>query len=274
MNALRSLSEPRLVLPALLAVILPALSGAGGRAEQKRAGMAVHECGAFTAAPADDDHWEAMFKVMYALGRPAKDSRLEELKLLIDQGADVNMAIGFDRMAREGETRADLRPTNWPLDVAAQQGRLDMVNLLLAHGAKVHGKELAKAAFARNPDESFAMIAALLKAGADVNSPYDGFTALHWASYRGNTNSVKLLLAQPGIKLDETDHDGRTPLMGAAEHGHAEIVDMLLSAGANVSLTNKHGETAATLAQKTLALQQATVEKQRKMIAKLQSPPT
>jgi len=165
MNALRSLSDPRLILPALLAVILPALSGAGGKEEQKRAATSVRECGAFTAAQAEDVHWEAMFKVMYRLGRP-EDSRLEQLKLLIDQGADVNMAIGFDRMAREGETRADLRPTNWPLDVAAQQGRLDLVNLLLAHGAKVHGKELANAAFARTPDESFAMIAALLKAGA------------------------------------------------------------------------------------------------------------
>ena len=272
MNAMRSLSEWRLVLLALLAVMLTALSGAGGEAERKRDGKAAHQRVAFAAVRAEDVHWEAMFRVMYGLGRPAKDSRLEELKLLIDQGADVNMAIGFDRMAREGETRADLRPTNWPLDVAAQQGRLDMVNLLLAHGAKVHGKELAHAAFARNADESFAMIAALLEAGADVNSPADGVTALHWASYRGNTNSVKLLLAQPGIKLDETDPDGRTALMTAAEHGDAEIVDMLLNAGANVGITLPGGETAVTLAQRTLVRQEATVAKQRAMIAKLQSP--
>src|SRR5687767_15963087 len=89
------------------------------------------------AADPADAKWEKMFQLMYGLGRPAKDSRLEQLNLLIDQGADVNMAIGFDRMALEGETRADLRPTNWPLDVAAQQGRLDMVKLLLANGAKV-----------------------------------------------------------------------------------------------------------------------------------------
>src|SRR5688500_12009951 len=182
MNVMRSLSGSRLVLPALLALILPALSGAGGKEEQKRAGTAVRECGASTAAQGEDVHWEAMFKVMYRLGRP-EDSRLEQLKLLIDQGADVNIPIGFDRRPRVGETRAGLRPTKWPLDVAAQQGRLDMVKLLLANGAKVHGKELANAAFAPDPDESLAMVAALLEAGADVNSPADGFTALHWASY-------------------------------------------------------------------------------------------
>jgi hypothetical protein len=219
------------------------------------------------------DQWNKMFQVMYGFPRPAKDTRLEQLKELIDHGADVNMAIGFDRMLREGETRADLRPTNWPLDAAAQQGRLDMVKLLLANGAKFHGGELANAAFTANQEESFAMITALLQAGADVNSRNDGFTALLWASYRGNRNSVELLLAQPGIKLDQTDPDGTTALMVAAEHGHAEIVEMLVKAGANVSLTSENGETAATLAQKTLAKQQAIVVKQQAIISKLQSPP-
>ena len=149
-----------------------------------------------------------------------------------------------------------------------------MVKLLLANGAKIHGRELAKAAFAGNQEESLAMITALLQAGADVNSRRRyGHTALFWASYRGNKNSVKLLLAQPGIKLDETDVDGDTALMAAAEHGHAEIVEMLLKAGANVSITDKRGETATTLAQKALAKQQAIVEKQQAIISKLQSPP-
>ena len=100
------------------------------------------------AADPADAQWEKLFQVMYGLPKSPKDSRLEQLKALIDQGADVNMAIGFDRMLRVGETRADLRPTTWPLDLAVQQGRLDMVKLLLASGAKVRGRELAEAAFA------------------------------------------------------------------------------------------------------------------------------
>jgi len=35
-----------------------------------------------------------------------------------------------------------------------------------------------------------------------------------------------------------------TALMAAAEHGHAKIVEMLLKAGANVSIIGKRGETA------------------------------
>ena len=225
------------------------------------------------AADPADDQWEKMFKLMYDIPRPVKDSRLEQLKSLIDQGADVNMTIGFDRMLLVGETRADLRPTTWPLDLAVQQGRLDMVKLLLANGAKLHGRELAKAAFIENQNESLAMVTTLLEAGANANSRNDGFSALLWASYRGNKKSVKLLLAQPGIKLDETDYDGRTALMWAAERGHAEIVEMLLQAGANTSIMGKRGGTAMDLARKTLAQQQAIVEKQQTIISRLQSPP-
>jgi ankyrin repeat protein len=235
------------------------------------------------AADPADAQWEKMFEVMHDLPKSPKDSQLERLKLLIDQGADVNAAIGFDRMLREGETRADLRGTTWPLDVAVQQARVDMVKLLLVKGAKFHGGELAQAALAGNQDESLAMITALLQAGADVNSrrlfqggcaAHDyGFTALFWAGYKGNKNSVKLLLAQPGIKLDETSDEGDTALMAAAEHGHADIVEMLLKAGANVSITDKAGETAITRAQKTLVKQQAIIEKQQAIISKLQYPP-
>jgi len=219
------------------------------------------------AADPTDAQWQKMFEVMYGLPKSPKDSQLERLKSLIDEGADVNAAIGFDRLLRVGETRADLRGTTWPLDVAIQQARVEMVKLLLAKGAKFHGGELALAALSGNQEESPAMITALLQAGADVNSRNDrlvggfSFTALYAASHKGNKDSVKLLLAQPGVKLDETHDGGDTALMVAAEGGHAEIVEMLLKAGANVNITDIGGETAITRAQKTLAKQQAIISK-------------
>ena len=231
------------------------------------------------AADPAEVQWQKMFGVMYDLPKSPKDTQLERLKSLIDEGADVNAAIGFDRLLRVGETRADLRGTTWPLDVAVQQARVEMVKLLLAKGAKFHGGELALAALSGNQEESPAMITALLQAGADVNSRNDrlvggfSFTAIYAASHKGNKDSVKLLLAQPGVKLDETNDGGDTALMVAAEGGHAEIVEMLLKAGANVSITDKRGETATSFAQKTLAKQQAIVEKQQAIISKLRSPP-
>jgi hypothetical protein len=214
------------------------------------------------AADPADDQWQKMFEVMYGLPKSPKDVRLEQLKTLIDEGADVNAAIGFESLLRVGETRADRKGTAWPLDVAVQQAQVGMVKLLLAKGAKFHGMEMAQAAFAANPHDSLAMVTALLEAGADVNSRDEyGSTALSWASYRGNKDVVKLLLEQPAIKLDQAGVDGDTALMAAAERGHAEIVEMLLNAGATVSITNEAGETAITRAEKTAAKQQAIIAK-------------
>lgn len=217
-----------------------------------------------SVSAAAEDSWEKMNAVMYAAQRD-RVVQLERLKALLDEGADANTPIGFDRLLRVGETVADLTPTKWPLDVAVEQARVDMVELLLSKGAKFHGGELAQAAFTAR-GESLAMLTAMLKAGADVNSRHEyGFTALFAASYKGNTDSVKLLLAQPGVKLDEKNDDGDTALMTAAEQGHAEIVEMLLKAGADVRITDLSGETAMVRAKKTLAKQQA-------IVAKLQFP--
>jgi len=230
----------------------------------------------FTALAQAADPLPELWEVIYGTSvNAAKFKRVEQLKELIRRGADVNAPIGFDRMLKEGEdaSSSSRKPTAWPLDVAAQQAQVDMVKLLLASGAKFHGGELATAASAGNQVESLAMVTALIKAGADVNSPHVDYrhTALHSASYKGYKEMVKLLLAQPGIRLDAINIDGDTALMAAAEQGHAEIAEMLLKAGANVSITDKRGETATSLAQKTLAKQQAVVEKQQAMLSRLQS---
>src|SRR6186997_1818341 len=114
------------------------------------------------AAEPNDVLWEKLVQVMYDL-KPAKDSRLEQLKALVDEGVDVNAAIGFESLLRVGETRADRKGTAWPLDVAVQQSQVDMVELLLAKGAKFHGQEMAQAASAGIPKHALAMVTALLR---------------------------------------------------------------------------------------------------------------
>src|SRR5688572_17722992 len=61
------------------------------------------------AADPAEAHWQKMFEVMYGLPKSPKDSQLERLRSLIDEGADVNAAIGFDSLLRVGETWADRR---------------------------------------------------------------------------------------------------------------------------------------------------------------------
>jgi len=210
--------------------------------------------------------WEALFLT-------PEPQRLAKLKEFIERGGDINAPVQFNRMLNAGERESDRKPTGWALDIVVEQARVDMVSLLLTNGASLHGAELPKAARARNPDAALTMITALLQAGADVNSRHDSFTALFWASSKGDQNTVKHLLAQPGIRIDITNIDGDTALLAAVNHGHVEIIEILVKAGADVRIANKRGETAGALAQTGLEKQKQQLIRQQAIINLLQAPP-
>ncbi|MEQ1827856.1 MAG: ankyrin repeat domain-containing protein [Pirellula sp.] len=61
----------------------------------------------------------------------------------------------------------------------------------------------------------------------------DRMTALHWAAYWSDANAVRILLGT-SIPRDEANLYGVTPLALACENGNAEIVRLLVKAGANI----------------------------------------
>src|SRR5689334_18587091 len=85
---------------------------------------------AFTAFTLAGDSPPTVWEVVYGTSVNAeKLKRLDQLKELIKQGADINAPIGFNRMLKEGENEAtsSRTPTNWPLDVAVRHAHADMV---------------------------------------------------------------------------------------------------------------------------------------------------
>lgn len=64
----------------------------------------------------------------------------------------------------------------------------------------------------------------------------------------GQTASVRSLIATGRVRLDAQTQRGWTPTMEAALRNHAEVVRLLLEAGASSELTNEYGETALHLA--------------------------
>jgi ankyrin repeat protein len=94
----------------------------------------------------------------------------------------------------------------------------------------------------------------LLDHGIDVNAKYgNDLTALMWsAGYSAEAGvkdilAVMTLLIDRGARLDDQDNRGRTALMIAAELNHAAAADLLLARGADKSLKDKQGKTAADL---------------------------
>ncbi|XP_077166705.1 ankyrin repeat domain-containing protein 27 isoform X2 [Paroedura picta] len=100
-----------------------------------------------------------------------------------------------------------------PLHVAALHGRVDLVSLLLRHGADIGAKNSNRA------------------------------TSLHLACQNGHFQVVKCLM-ESDAKQNKKDIHGNTPLIYACLNGDREIADFLLQHGASVNLSNNEGNTA------------------------------
>ncbi len=123
-----------------------------------------------------------------------------------------------------------------PLGLAAFFGQAEVVDLLLARGAKVNS-------YSRNVQRvsplhsaaargDFGIVKTLLEQGAlaDVQQE-SGFTAMHAAAGAGRKDLVELLLKH-GARPDTAATDGRTPADLAREKGFEEVVSLLGSPAA------------------------------------------
>jgi len=102
------------------------------------------------------------------------------------------------------------------------------------------GPDAANAAQRKDRDE----LRALVKQRADVNAPQpDGTTALHWATHWNDAELVDLLL-RAGANAKAVNRYGATPLSEAAASGSGAMIEALLRAGADPkTLTTRDGET-------------------------------
>ncbi|XP_058499707.1 dynein axonemal heavy chain 12 [Solea solea] len=118
-----------------------------------------------------------------------------------------------------------------PLALAAQNGHLNVVEVLVQKGANVRcesesGTILFEAAASGNPD----IISLLLEHGADPNVPlYSGHLPIHRVAYHGHRLALEQLI--PVTKLEAIKESGMSPLHSAAAGGHAQCVQILLKAG-------------------------------------------
>jgi ankyrin repeat protein len=191
----------------------------------------------------EEEKLECTFKNLLALGAPInradgssscvlhrliRMSRSECLKLAVQAGARIE-----DREKRRG--------LKTPLQVAADEGDMEAIQLLLDHGADINsppGDEFGRTALqaatsARNPDPR--IIQLLLSHGADVNARparKGGVTALQGAAISGDLQIARMLLGYAAdVNAASAPEKGRTSLEGAAEHGRLDMVQLLLSRG-------------------------------------------
>jgi ankyrin repeat protein len=140
-----------------------------------------------------------------------------------------------------------------PLTRAIRGEHVSMVRLLLEKGADVNTPDaqgtpaLHIAAGRRHED----VVSLLLTSGADVSrANRSGYTPLMNASTWGHVGVVRLLLRyMGGRELDVRCDGGWTALYYACFHGRADVLRVLLLAGADHTIANIYGETARQIAQ-------------------------
>ena len=147
-----------------------------------------------------------------ALYDAVENREIDVVADLLRSGVDVNVSVEI-----ESATHIWGNIVETPLHVAANNGDLEIVELLI-------------------------------KAGANVNV-LDGEnnTPLYWASYHGHVDVVRLLCNQ---KADTSiaQKFGWTPLIGASGEGHSDVVNILIEVNANLNACNDNGNTSLMVA--------------------------
>ena len=144
-----------------------------------------------------------------------------------------NMVGPNNHLQYDGPCSCDMSPVN----IAAEQGHLELLTWLLDGGAEIPAKSL-HLAISKQKDCTPAIVELLLKHGAMVNETGKGVSALMMASCYGYNEMVKKLLKE-GADVDhksEEYHGHCFALWIAAMEGHTEVVEALLKGGANVNL--------------------------------------
>lgn len=128
--------------------------------------------------------------------------------------------------------------------VAAGAGHLNIVKLLIEHGADInhHTKNVSTPVRAACFDGRLDIIRYLIDHGADINlaNGYNN-TCLMISSYKGHADVVEYLLENDALP-NEQANCGATALHYAAECGHAEVCTVLLDYG-GVFKRNEYGMT-------------------------------
>ena len=169
-----------------------------------------------------------------ALHWAAVCQRVDCVKLLHHHGAQINLQDPSGAAA---------------LHYAVQTDQADLVSLLLDLGADIDLRDRlgrTPSMWAASCD-SLTSLLLLLPAGPDLEAR-DGqsLTAVHTGAARGNVRSLEAILDQHPRLVDLPDSDGAPALFYAASLGRLECVKLLAERSKAVRLKDKLGRTALT----------------------------
>ena len=168
-----------------------------------------------------------------ALSRSVADEDVEAVRDLLIRGAKVN-------------DKEDSYSKITPLFVAVETGNIEIIQLLLDHGAKVNARDAEKQTpiMRLEEDATPELVELLVRYGAKIDvADKSGNTPLILAAAQAKVEVVKALI-DSGAAVRAKNKAGRTALMNAAENDDLEAVRLLLESGSEVNARDDEGESA------------------------------
>ncbi|MCW3100096.1 MAG: ankyrin [Chthonomonadaceae bacterium] len=176
---------------------------------------------------------------------------IEMANILLEFGADLYLKNGINKLGSNA------------LYTAAYAGHREMMALFLRRSGlnSIRGSDFESAIISAASAGQNAVISLLLEHGADVNIRDDFDTTLTAAAASGHDTTVNLLLKR-GANVNLATSDGETPLMAAVDinrfsaipldylEARLRVVDLLITAGAELNTRDHEGRTALWWAKK------------------------
>lgn len=139
-----------------------------------------------------------------------------------------------------------------PIHSSSKDGFFDVVKESIKTGIRINARSLENGktalAYAAAKPYNTSVLDYLIQAGADTSAKdSNGRTPLFEAAAYGDLDGFSAI-ADHTSNLNETDHDGNTPLMSAALRMNTPVIRELIRRSANVKHRNKDGESAYDIA--------------------------
>lgn len=178
--------------------------------------------------------------INFKLSEAARDGNYRQLKVLLEQGADINF------------TATPRTPS--VLAIVVSKGNTAVARYLVDQGANAKALNpgsgcnlLQLAAGAFNTPERIDMVTLLVDAGAELNHLSERCaTPLIEASIAGHQDTVAYLIQQ-GADLN-LQYQGNSALYEALVNGHDNIASLLIENGSDLNLRSTDGSTASHVA--------------------------
>ncbi|XP_065826100.1 uncharacterized protein [Oscarella lobularis] len=171
----------------------------------------------------NDDDWTLLMMA-------CQEGHLDTVQLLVSKQCDINIRekdgwTALHVASYNGQTAVteylidhcgvnvnEQNDDDWTLlMMACQEGHLDTVQLLVSKQCDIDIREK------------------------------DGWTALHVASYHGQTAVTEYLIDHCGVNVNEQNDNGSTSLMMACQEGHLDTVQRLVSKQCDITIRKKNG---------------------------------